>query len=196
MTSGDGVRRRPGGRSAQARAAVHRAVVDLLGEAKWSELSVAAVAERAGVHQATIYRRWGGLDGVIVDMLALRWATLNPVRDTGSLRGDLEAFALRSVPETSGTVGLAALRALITIRSEIGADGGPAAGMFARRDEIEAMLVRARDRGEVAPTLDQVLEGILAPMYFRLLFANGANNEGYARTLVEQVLVLARENPS
>lgn len=196
MTSDDGVRRRPGGRSGHVRAAVHRAVVDLLAEVKWSELNVAAVAERAGVHQATIYRRWGSLDGVIADMLALRWATLNPIRDTGSLRGDLEAFALRSVPGTSGTVGLAALRALITVRSEIGADGGPAPGMFARRDEIEAMLARARDRGEVTPTLDQVLEGILAPMYFRLLFANGANDEDYARALVEQVLVLAREKPA
>lgn len=190
----DGERRRPGGRSTRVREAVHRATLELLGESKWSELNVATVAERAGVHQATIYRRWGDLNGVIVDMLALRWATRNPIQDTGSLRGDLEAFALRSVTGTSGTLGLVALRALITIRSELGPEGGPAPGMFARRDEIESMLDRARARGEPTPSLDQVLEGILAPMYFRLLFANGSNSDDYARALVEQVLVLARKD--
>ncbi|MEV1246343.1 TetR family transcriptional regulator [Nonomuraea sp. NPDC050022] len=57
--------RRPGGRSARVRTAVHEAVLDLLRKEDWDSLSLARVAERSGVHQATLYRRWGTLGALI-----------------------------------------------------------------------------------------------------------------------------------
>lgn len=50
--------RRPGGRTARTRAQVHDAVVAQLMEHGYDELTVDAVAARAGVHRTTVYRRW------------------------------------------------------------------------------------------------------------------------------------------
>ncbi|WP_344245716.1 TetR family transcriptional regulator, partial [Isoptericola hypogeus] len=50
---------RPGGRTARVRSAVHAAVLELIEKHPWEDLSIPLVAEASGVHQATIYRRWG-----------------------------------------------------------------------------------------------------------------------------------------
>ncbi len=49
-----------------------------------------AVAERAGVSKATIYRWWPTKETLALDALYTEWATARPApRDTGSLRDDL-----------------------------------------------------------------------------------------------------------
>ncbi|WP_280305829.1 TetR/AcrR family transcriptional regulator [Nocardia neocaledoniensis] len=52
------VRPRPGGRTARNRALVLDAVLAELTEHGYDALTVDAVAARAGVHRATVYRRW------------------------------------------------------------------------------------------------------------------------------------------
>lgn len=168
----DGVVSRPGGRSARVGADVHRATLELLSERSWSEITMSDIAERADVHPATVYRRWGTIDGLIVDVVSELWERLNPVPDTGSLEKDLELWATRAVRGVSGAFGLLRIRALLMIRSEQAADGLPPA-MLKRLADIRHMLERAAARGESPPSVDHVLEGILAPMYFRLLFGTG-----------------------
>ena len=52
-----------------------------------------AVAERAGVSKATIYRWWPTKETLALDALYTEWAAASPyARDTGSLRGDLLAL--------------------------------------------------------------------------------------------------------
>jgi AcrR family transcriptional regulator len=152
------------------------------------------IAERADVHPATVYRRWRTLDGLIVDVVAELWERLNPVPDTGSLKGDLELFATRAVRGVSGTFGMLRIRALLMIQSERTSDGLPPA-IIKRRADLARMLDRAAARGEAPPSVDQVLEGILAPMYFRLLFGTGKNTAAYARVLVERLLQQPPEEP-
>ncbi|HXT92366.1 MAG TPA: helix-turn-helix domain-containing protein, partial [Trebonia sp.] len=82
-------RRRPGGRNAVVAEAAHRAVLELLVERPWSEVTLPQVAERAGIHHATVYRRWGTLQSLVVDAVITRFYTDPPIRDTGSLRSDL-----------------------------------------------------------------------------------------------------------
>jgi AcrR family transcriptional regulator len=49
-----------------------------------------AVAERAGVSKATIYRWWPTKETLALDALYHEWAAARPAaRETGSLRGDL-----------------------------------------------------------------------------------------------------------
>ncbi|WP_244223567.1 TetR family transcriptional regulator [Amycolatopsis circi] len=52
---------RPGGRTARTRAVVHNAARELFAEGR-EQLSVREVSERSGVHEVTIYRRWGRFD--------------------------------------------------------------------------------------------------------------------------------------
>ena len=85
--------RRPGGRTARTRAAVLRAAISELAESGYAGTTVERIAARAGVAKTTIYRRWGGLNGLLADLMAQYAAREIPVPDTGHLDSDLRALA-------------------------------------------------------------------------------------------------------
>jgi AcrR family transcriptional regulator len=76
-------------RSARADEAIIDAVLDLLADGSTIEsLSIEAIAAKAGVGKATIYRRWSGKQALLVD--ALRNLKGQPPKPTGaSVREDL-----------------------------------------------------------------------------------------------------------
>jgi AcrR family transcriptional regulator len=77
-------------RSEKARLAILEAAAELLLARGLSAVSMDAVAERAGVSKATIYRWWHTKEAIALDALYNEWATVRPpALDTGSLRGDL-----------------------------------------------------------------------------------------------------------
>lgn len=161
--------RRPGGRSARVRSAVHQAVLDLLGERPWEEITVPLVAERSGVHQATVYRRWGTMSELLNDVVIERLATAGPVPDTGSLREDLERYATMVAESLEEELVPLILRAtVLDIRP--GEPRASAAGFRERERQLQAMLDRAEARGERVPTLAELLELVVAPLYFYALF--------------------------
>jgi AcrR family transcriptional regulator len=85
---------RPAGRprSARAEKAIIDATLDLIGESiSLAELSIEAIAARAGVGKTTIYRRWSNKEDLLVDALATLKAPLPPPRG-GSVREDLVAY--------------------------------------------------------------------------------------------------------
>src|ERR1700751_4663321 len=116
--AGADVRRRPGGRSARVVAAVHDAVNDIGGQGNPYQVTVSEIAERAGVNPTSIYRRWGTLEGLILDVEAARLEVNSPIPDTGTLRGDLLAFAANAAKDISRPGGLAFLQAVIGVREE------------------------------------------------------------------------------
>ncbi|MFV2119263.1 TetR/AcrR family transcriptional regulator, partial [Streptomyces sp. Act-28] len=99
--------RRPGGRTARTRAAVRDAVLTGLAEHGYPGLTVEYVADRSGVHKTTLYRRWGGVEGLVADALDLAGEDAWTPPDTGSLDGDLRALA-REVCEAFGDPAAAA----------------------------------------------------------------------------------------
>jgi AcrR family transcriptional regulator len=131
--------RRPGGRTARVRSAVHTAVADLVTEQPWGDLNIPMIAQRSGVHQATIYRRWGTISGLLNDVVAEQLARMAPIPDTGSLRGDLERYAAEAAGHVAGPLGALVLR---TAMSEL--ETGPRAAddpaVAARRRRFQPML--------------------------------------------------------
>src|SRR5581483_3234924 len=87
----DAVRRRPGGRSARVQVAVFEATFQLLEERGYEGLSMASIAERAAVHETSLYRRWKTKERLVLDAVNHRVAQEIPVPDTGALRSDLIA---------------------------------------------------------------------------------------------------------
>ncbi|MCZ7419741.1 TetR/AcrR family transcriptional regulator [Verrucosispora sp. WMMA2121] len=90
MTSTADAARPPGRpRSVRADEAIIEATLDLLAEGSTIEtISVEAIAARAGVGKATIYRRWPGKDALLLD--ALRRLKGDPPQPSGgSVREDL-----------------------------------------------------------------------------------------------------------
>ncbi|GAA5062794.1 TetR/AcrR family transcriptional regulator [Streptomyces similanensis] len=84
--------RRPGGRTARVRAQVLDAVRAELAEHGHEGLTMEGVATRAGVHRATVYRRWRDVGGLLVDVIDAAGEIDWQPPDTGSLRGDLTAL--------------------------------------------------------------------------------------------------------
>jgi AcrR family transcriptional regulator len=85
---------RPAGRprSARAEKAIIDATLDLIGESSGlAELSIEAIAARAGVGKTTIYRRWSNKEDLLVDALATLKSPLPSPRG-GSVREDLVAY--------------------------------------------------------------------------------------------------------
>jgi AcrR family transcriptional regulator len=71
------------------RAAVQAATLDELAAAGYADLTIEAVAERAGVNRTTIYRRWPDKRSLVLGAL-LDWAADQlPIPDTADLRRDL-----------------------------------------------------------------------------------------------------------
>ena len=75
---------RPNNRSSAA----PRLIASLI-EVGWSNLSIGAIAARAGVHETSIYRRWKTKEELVVSALLERLNGVLPVPDTGSLRDEL-----------------------------------------------------------------------------------------------------------
>lgn len=187
---------RPGGRSARVRAAVHQAVLDLLGERPWEQITVPLVADRSGVHQATIYRRWRTMSELLNDVVIERLATAGPVPDTGSLREDLLGYATMVAASLEDSLVPLILRAtVLEIRPGETRRRSPA---FQERErQLQAMLDRAEARGEPVPTLPELLELVVAPLYFYALFTAPVPATEAAR-FVDRLLEIAdrRTNPA
>jgi AcrR family transcriptional regulator len=183
---------RPRGRSERVRQQVHQAVIDLLHEFAADDLSIPLIAERSGVHQATIYRRWGTIPALLQDVVAPGPARTAPLPDTGSLRDDLEQYAVGVAESLSGPLGVLILRAAVSnIQSP--QERGPSVVLTERRAQLEQMLNRARVRGESPPTVDELLELVVAPLYFRALFGPPPTTED-ARRLLDRMHALSSQS--
>ncbi|MEV4169033.1 TetR/AcrR family transcriptional regulator [Nonomuraea sp. NPDC049709] len=91
MTIQDSGTARPAGRprSEKAEKAIIDATLDLIGEGMGvSELTIEAIASKAGVGKTTIYRRWSNKEDLIVDALSTLKAPLPELSGT-SVRDDL-----------------------------------------------------------------------------------------------------------
>jgi AcrR family transcriptional regulator len=180
-------------RSEKARRAILGAAAELLLARGLSAVSMDAVAERAGVSKATIYRWWHTKEALALDALYSEWAAARPpARDTGSLRGDLlsllRPWVRLAVSRPYGRV----IAALIT---EAQTDPAFAAEYLARfveprRAQGAAVFRRAIERGEIpADTkIEVALDLIYGPIYHRLLHGHAPLNDRFVRDVVDAVL--------
>jgi len=185
--------RRPGRpRSERARRAILRAAADLLLDEGTPQISMDAVAERAGVSKATIYRWWPSKERLALDAL-LEWAaTGSSPRDTGSLRGDLLSLVRPWVREIRRRPFGRVIAALLT---EAQSDPGFAEDyrhhfVEPRREPMRAAFERAVARGEAPADLDVevALDLIYGPVYHRLLHGHAAVTDRFAAGVIDLAL--------
>src|ERR1700748_3940057 len=84
---------RPGGRTARNRAAVADAVAVLIAEGDPADIAMTDIAVGAGVAATSLYRRWGNVRALLTEVAVERLMAEWPLPDTGSLEGDLRAWA-------------------------------------------------------------------------------------------------------
>ena len=183
-------RPRPGGRTARVGAAVVAATLDLLGEGGLADLTVDAVAERAGVHKTTIYRRWGSRERLVGAALATQSAESISVPDTGDLRGDLVEVARAVAANLASPLG----RALA--QTVVGHGDDPeiarlAEGFWSSRfDRTAPVVERAVRRGELAEGTDPrlVVELVVAPVWFRSIVVREPVDDDHLEVVVDVAL--------
>jgi len=181
--------RRTGGRSARVRTAVLTVTVEVLFESGFDALSIREIAKRAGVHESSIYRRWGTKADLVSDALASRMGLEVPTPDTGSLREDLLAL-LRALAAFIGTpLGENVVR--MALRRDL-PDSDAARDRFwtDRFTRGSVILDRAEVRGELRPGIDRflTLETLVGPLYLRLLLTREPLNEAIIENVVDLIL--------
>ncbi|WP_410660841.1 TetR/AcrR family transcriptional regulator [Amycolatopsis sp. lyj-112] len=167
--------------------AVREAVRALLTETGYQRCTIDAVAARAGVGKAAVYRRWRS-KAELVFAAVIHPVELEPPPDTGSLRGDVEAV-LDDIE--SSLDGEEVKRALPSLLADVRAD--PAlearfAAVFLGRElgYLVAMLDRAVARKELSRRPEPVLVHaiLLGPVLTWLhLFAEPVPPGGLAASL-------------
>ncbi|MGY1584644.1 TetR/AcrR family transcriptional regulator [Streptomyces sp. MN13] len=179
---------RPGGRSARVLAAVEQAATELICERGPEQISIPAIAARAGVNPTSIYRRWGDVHQLLTWVAESRLTSDSLPPDTGSLRGDLRRWAELVLEHISTPEGSASLR---TVVNAVG-DGEVRDRCVRRRmDQIDLIRARARARGEKSPATENVMDQVVAPLHFRVLFGIEPTDAACARALVDGLLATA-----
>jgi AcrR family transcriptional regulator len=182
------IRRRVGGRSARVQASVLKSAFDLLGEKGVGDFSIADVAERAGVHETSIYRRWPTHAALILDACRDFTDEVLPIPDTGSLRSDLIALQTSAKKMLTSRRG----RAIVALSRIQEADALARRKAFwrGRFEQLRVVLDRAVTRGEFPTDADPILflEMLIAPFYFRLLVTDESVNSWPVTEQVDRLL--------
>lgn len=185
-----GHRGRP--RSEQARRAILDAAGELMLEGGLGAATMEAIAARAGVSKATIYKWWPSRGAVALDGL------LDQVQHTISVPDDLDTAAALQY-QVDGLIHIfrdtrigAIMRA---VASQALDDPELARAVRERwvgpRRAVAAEVIRRGiARGDLRPDLDvdAALDQLYGPIYYRLLFGHAALSPDLGGTLVTQLV--------
>lgn len=182
---------RPGGRSARVAHNVRQATIDILMESSAYELTLEAVAARAEVNRATLYRRWGDKTRLIT------WALLEtvgqevPYVDKGSLAGDV-LVVLQGVNEFLGTPLASSVMQIMAQTREQGSDIKTARDEFwiNRLSRMDEVFDRAISRGELSASDDRkyLIDQLFGPVYLQHIMGRGPVSKKYLKRLLADVL--------
>jgi AcrR family transcriptional regulator len=177
-------------RSTTATAAILQAARELIDERGLKALTVDAIAGRAGVSKATIYRWWPNKSAVVMDAFLADTSPRMPFPDTGSVREDLRR-QLRSVirlfnePRTRGP--------FVALIAESQHDPEVARTLrerfiAARRAAAREVFERGQARGEIRADLDIDIanDALYGALYYRLLVSGAPLRPRYADALLDQ----------
>jgi AcrR family transcriptional regulator len=162
---------RPGGRTARTRAAVLQAVIAELIEQGFAGTTVERVAARAGIAKTTIYRRWGGLNGLLADLMAEYAAQEIPVPDEGDIDADLRALSRGVVASLQHPAIRAAFASIVAAAVHDPAARELLSRFIAVRTATMTIIVdRAVHRGDLPAGTDaaQVIQTVTAQLFHRL----------------------------
>jgi AcrR family transcriptional regulator len=179
---------RPGGRTARTRHAVHQAARELLNEPD-GDLSIPAIAAWSSVHSTTIYRRWGSIESLLLDIAIEDINLQAPVPVTGDLEHDLTTYVqtlLRAIREQGHSAFLEILLAAAR----------QATTLDALADLVEPRLSQFQDLLDAAGVtrIDPIrlVEIILAPAYFWAQLGAPLDPDQDADRLIETALLACR----
>ena len=162
--------------------AVMRSTVELLAETGYGDLSVDAIARRAGTSKPAIYRRWPSKAHLVHEaVFPIGDATALP--DTGSLAGDVREMVSRTADILTTPAARAALPGLV---GEMAADLTLHSALLERFGDILSRglsdrLAGAVERGAVRPdvTAAEMVEVVAGTTFLALLTRGDALDDSW-----------------
>lgn len=167
--------------------AVAEAVLELFRERQFA-FGVADVADRAGVHRATVYRRWPTRGDLIADALTTFFRTVE-VPDTGTWSGDVHALAAILARFFADPVEIGVVTSLAI-------DTDPLAAQIVQRhwspivDSMVEVVERAKARGEVDPGLEsgRIIEMLIGPLVVHTALVRRNVSRRHVKEIAELVI--------
>lgn len=158
--------------------------------AGYGAFSFESVAERAGVHKTTVYRRWGNKENLILEAMLEQGREHVPIPDTGSLQADLLEFG-KAVAANVRAPGVEATARTVASIGDRDSPLAEASRHFwrTRLGLASEIVERAIARGEIPPQDDPelVVEAISAAIYFRLLVRGENLDSKFVESLAELI---------
>src|ERR1700722_5741773 len=177
-------------RSLEAKTAILKATLQLLERESLRKVTAEAIARRAGVSKATIYKWWPNKSMVALDAYLAGTTERVAVPDTGSAEEDFTEQLKSLTAFYTSTLG----RLFCQFIAEGQRDPGFLAlfrerFLYARRDAARVMWRRGVDRGEIRKEIDSetVLDLIYGPMVFRLLAGHGSLNDHESEVMIDAI---------
>lgn len=176
--------------SKAARAKLLRATTEILVEEGIGAVSIEAVARRAGVAKTTLYRHFGGIDGLV---FAAATASVSEAvgPDTGSLIGDLREIQRHYLDIASSPINREVFAWMLTRAMH----SLEAAALFSReriqpRGPTVVALQRAIARGELPPTtnVELAMHIIQGPLISKRFVENSDLTDDEFETLLEMTV--------
>lgn len=178
-------------RSPEAHEAILRASIALIREVGYDAVTMDAIAARAGVGKATVYRRWKTKETLVCEALE-RIMRAIPVPDTGSTRGDLLALMSDQLKLYEDPASGALLSGLVAAmaRSPLIASVVRNGFHTARHDAMLQVLKRGVRRGDLrkGADLELALDIFNGPLFYRFLFTGEPIDQRLARDVVDVLL--------
>jgi len=181
---------RPPSKTAGSHAAIMDAVYALLQETSVRDLTMEAIAKRAGVGKPTLYKWWPTKAALVFAMFHERLAGEPTVTKARTAEATIRERARRLVAALNGLFG--------KVMAELIAEGqsDPAVLRELYEQHIDPRLAaalidveRGKANGEIVRNADAevLLEEIFGAIYYRMLFRSGPLTEEYADRVVDQV---------
>ncbi|MBS1848329.1 MAG: TetR/AcrR family transcriptional regulator [Actinobacteria bacterium] len=183
-------RRRQGRpRDPAADAAILAAVYDVIAEVGFAGFTVEAVAARAGVGKATIYRRWPSREDLLVAAAEQVMAETGGV-DTGSIRNDLVSWFWDKYRRKDASPAPRILgQVLAEARSNPELSNLLRRFHTSRRKALASMLDRAEARGEIGDVdVDLLLDMVSGTLLQRALFEDRRFQRADIESIVDAAL--------
>jgi AcrR family transcriptional regulator len=189
---------RPRSVTAESHAAIMDAVYALLRERSVRDLSMEAVAKRAGVGKPTLYKWWPSKAALIFAMFHERMVGKLESPLATSAEEAIRAKVRHLIGEFNGLFG----KVIAELIAEGQSDPAVLQELYdshigLRRASTITDIERGKGAGEFPQDIDPELlvDAIFGPMYYRLLLRLMPLTEEYGDNLIDQVLRGLRANP-
>jgi AcrR family transcriptional regulator len=186
---------RPPIEAAESHAAILDAVYELLQERSVRDLTMEAVAKRAGVGKPTLYKWWPTKAALVLAMFRERIAVALPPPSAGTAEEAIRDAARALIGPLNGQLG--------KVLSELIAEGQSEPAILwelfdkhirGYQEANAADIERGKTSGELASDADPqlIIDAVFGAIFYRLLFRTSSLTEEFSDKLVRQVFRGAR----